>query len=172
MTIYGKWENDQITEETFHGASWRNVSFGRNATDAEYAAHGLYPITESVPEYNPDTHKLTGPTLSFDGTTITRAYTAVELTQEELTAKKKARVPAKVSMRKARLAMLQAGILDQVQTAIDAMEGTDGKVAQIEWEYADGLSRNHATVEALALALGLTEDQIDDLFIAAGEIPE
>jgi hypothetical protein len=75
--------------------------------------------------------------------------------------------PKIVSMRQARLALLQAGLLSTVNTAIAAMTGDAGEAARIEWEYATEVNRDKALVQSLALSLNLTETQLDNLFIAA-----
>lgn len=80
--------------------------------------------------------------------------------------------PQSVSMRQARLAMLGAGILDDVETAIAAMEGDEGRAARIDWEYALDVRREWPLINALGSQLGLTEQQIDDLFIAAAAVPQ
>ena len=91
--------------------------------------------------------------------------TAEEIAAAELAAFK-ATVPAQVTMRQARLALLAAGLLGAVETAIAGA----GAAAQIEWEYAQVVERNAGLVPAMATALGMTERQIDDLFIAAAAL--
>lgn len=81
-------------------------------------------------------------------------------------------VPASVSMRQARLAMLHAGILDDVEALIQNMPGDDGRAARIDWEFAQDVRRDWHLVGALGSQLGMTADQIDDLFIYAGSIPQ
>lgn len=78
-------------------------------------------------------------------------------------------VPTIVSMRKARLALLGAGMLATVNDAIAAMTGAEGEAARIEWEYATEVDRNSALVAGLAVTLGLTPAQLDTLFTAAAE---
>lgn len=79
-------------------------------------------------------------------------------------------IPSVVTMRQARLALLAAGLLSQVDNVIDGLEEPGRSAARIEWEYATELRRNHPLVAALGSALELTEQQIDDLFLAASEI--
>ena len=74
-----------------------------------------------------------------------------------------ATVPKSVTMRQARLALLAAGLLDTVETAITAA----GLAAKIEWDYATEVQRSSGLVPAMATALGMTETQIDALFVAA-----
>lgn len=79
-------------------------------------------------------------------------------------------VPEAVTMRQARLALLGAGLLDSVNTAIAAMTGTAGAAARIEWEYSKEVQRNKELVQALGPALGLSDAQLDALFITASKI--
>jgi hypothetical protein len=78
-------------------------------------------------------------------------------------------VPQTVTMRQARLAMLNAGILHLVDDAIAAMPSPDKETAQINWEYASEIARNDTMVGALALSLGMTEQNVDELFIVASQ---
>lgn len=78
-------------------------------------------------------------------------------------------VPEVVTMRQARLALLQSGLLAQVNTAVSSMTGAAGDAARIEWEFSSTVERNLPLVQSLTGVLGLTEAQIDDLFrLAAG----
>lgn len=76
-------------------------------------------------------------------------------------------VPDTVSPRQARLALLGIGLLDTVETALKALPGTQGRAALIDWEYATEVQRDSPLISALAPALGLTDEQVDDLFRAA-----
>ena len=69
-------------------------------------------------------------------------------------------VPASVTPHQARLAFLQAGLLDQVETAIN----TAGGATKITWEFATTIERNSPLIETLRGSLGLTDEQIDTLF--------
>lgn len=80
-------------------------------------------------------------------------------------------VPAVVSMRQARLALLGAGLLGAVESGIDGLPEPDRSAARIEWEYATELRRDHPLIVSLALQLDLSEQQVDALFIAASQIP-
>lgn len=76
-------------------------------------------------------------------------------------------VPQSVTMRQARLALLQAGKLSAVDAAIAGMVGVEGDAARIEWEFSSEVKRNQPLVLALAPVLGMTSEQIDQLFIVA-----
>jgi hypothetical protein len=75
-------------------------------------------------------------------------------------------VPAQITMRQARLALLQAGMLDAVDAAINALSEPAKTRARIEWEYSSSVVRANGFVAVLATALGLTDAQLDALFIA------
>ena len=76
-------------------------------------------------------------------------------------------VPQVVTMRQARLALLGAGLLSQVNSAIANMPGVEGEAARIEWEYAQEVRRDSALVQSLAPALGMNDTGLDAIFTAA-----
>lgn len=74
-------------------------------------------------------------------------------------------VPQSITMRQARLVLLGAGKLAQVDTAIANIQDPVTKAAaQIEWSYSNELQRDNSFVALLAPALNLTSEQVDDLF--------
>lgn len=78
-------------------------------------------------------------------------------------------VPEVVTMRQARLALLGAGLLAQVNAAVANMPSTEGDAARIEWEYAQEVRRDSPLVAGLSAALGLTDETLDNLYkVAAG----
>lgn len=79
-------------------------------------------------------------------------------------------VPEVVTMRQARLALLGAGLLAQVNTAVTNMPGAEGDAARIEWEYAQEVRRDAPLVAALSAAFGWTSAQLDDLFTEGAKL--
>jgi len=79
-------------------------------------------------------------------------------------------VPQVVTMRQARLALLSIGLLDQVETAIDALDEPARTIAKIEWDYSSEVHRDKPFVNILGSTLGLDSEAIDDLFAAAALI--
>lgn len=75
-------------------------------------------------------------------------------------------IPTIVTMRQARLALMQAGLLATVDSTIAAGSESD----QITWEYATEVARNSPLVINLSDSLGLTEQQLDDLFTLAATL--
>lgn len=75
-------------------------------------------------------------------------------------------VPQQVTIRQARLALLNAGLLDDVEVVIAAA----GREAQLEWEYAAVVDRSNPAVSAVQQQEALTDAQIDDLFREAAKL--
>lgn len=76
-----------------------------------------------------------------------------------------------VTMRQARLALLQAGLLSSVQSSLETIiDETQKQVALIEWEFAATVDRSSPFTQSLASSLGLTEENLDLLFQAASEL--
>jgi hypothetical protein len=75
--------------------------------------------------------------------------------------------PQVVTMRQARLALLGAGLLDDIDAAINSLPRPQKEAARIEWEYSQEVQRHNGFVSVLVPILGLTEAQTDALFIAA-----
>jgi len=95
--------------------------------------------------------------------------TAQEIEDEYQRLLSRAHIPAEVSMRQARMALEAVGMLESVEEAMDALPpGPQKRLARIEWEYATSLRRDHPLVAQLQAALALTDEQVDELFVAAG----
>lgn len=71
-----------------------------------------------------------------------------------------------VTMRQARLALLGAGMLDDVEAAIAAAP----PAVRIEWEYATQIERASPLVAAIAAELDLDAPALDALFAAAAQL--
>lgn len=79
-------------------------------------------------------------------------------------------VPQVVTMRQARLALLGAGLLPQVDAAIAALPSPQKEAALIEWDYSSEVRRHRPFVQGLGAALGLSAAQLDALFTAASQL--
>ena len=74
-------------------------------------------------------------------------------------------VPQQVTMRQARLELLERGLLDDVEAVVLLA----GRTAQIEWEFAETVARNHPVIAVVQAQQGLTDAQIDDMFLGAAK---
>lgn len=93
-------------------------------------------------------------------------------TPEELEAAiKKYNIERKpLSMRQTRLALLNAGLLSKVENAIAGLSEPAKSQVEIEWQYAKDVYRNDDWLIALAGELGLSDQEIDDMFYAAYDL--
>lgn len=89
-----------------------------------------------------------------------------DFTPEHAAAVYKKLVPEQVLMTAAREALIDAGLLGAVNTYMQSLTEKD----QVWWEYSVSISRKFTLVESARIALGMTNEQIDQLFIAAGQI--
>ena len=77
-------------------------------------------------------------------------------------------VPAAVTRRQARQALVLAGKFDAVQLAINAIpDTTQRKLMQIEWDDSLEFERDRPSLMAIGAAIGLTSEGLDDLFRTA-----
>lgn len=79
-------------------------------------------------------------------------------------------IPTSVSMRQARLALFQQGLLANVQTAIDGLPEPQKTTTQISWDYATTVQREDDLVVQLSGALGLDSTALDGLFTLASTL--
>lgn len=77
-----------------------------------------------------------------------------------------ASIPKSVTMRQARLALLQSGLLSQVNAAVASAD----EATKITWDYSSEVHRNHPFVATLAAALNLSDSQLDGLFTLAASL--
>ena len=85
---------------------------------------------------------------------------------DKAVAKRKDELKVKViTPRQARLVLHRAGLLDKVATMLAA-----DKEMELWWEYSLDIQRNHEMVIALGTQLGLTEAQLDQLFVDGSKL--
>jgi type IV secretory pathway TrbF-like protein len=68
--------------------------------------------------------------------------------------------PTQITMRQARLILLQNNLLDSVNAIVSTLP----KSYQIEWEYAQYADRSNPLISMVATAAGMTDAQIDTMF--------
>ena len=162
-------------------ADFPEVSLPPALTDEMLASIGVLPVEQVAPGYNPITQSATELPPALVGGKWVQQWEIVELfsTQAEkdaaiaadIEAKRKAAVPASVTRRQAKQALLLNGLLANVQPAIDAIpDATQRAMIQIEWDDSQVFERDRPALIALGSALGLTNAQLDDLFIGAAQL--
>ena len=85
---------------------------------------------------------------------------------EKAVAKRQDELKVKViTPRQLRLQLLSATLLDEVEALC-----ITNREMQIWFEYSLDFQRNHPMVEAMAVQLGLTQDDLDTMFIEASKL--
>lgn len=79
-------------------------------------------------------------------------------------------VPTSITMRQTRLALLQAGKLSAIDTALASLPSPQKEQAQIEWEYASEVQRDNPLIGQLMSVLGMGETELDALFIEGAKL--
>ena len=74
-------------------------------------------------------------------------------------------IPRSITPLQAKLQLFELGLLDEV----DTMVALDKKV-QLYWEYALTIERSNDILLSMAAQLGLTEEQLDEMFIEASKL--
>lgn len=133
-----------------HPANWFDLYF-----QYDLDRYNILPIEEASPA--PEGQTITGKSLSLvDGNVVEYAtYSPVVI-----------EVPERISMMQARMVLLNAGLLDEVQTFVASAP----TAVQIYWEYASHIHRDHEVVVAIGEELSLNSDALDALFIAGALI--
>lgn len=145
-----------------------NVSFPAALTDAIIAAHGFDTIGEgNKPTVMEHQSAVRGDPVQSGGAWVF-SWTVRDWSAEEIAAHEAAKIPQTVTRRQAKQALLLAGLLDNVQPAIDAMpDATQRRLMQLEWNEALEFERTRPSLIQLATAIGLDAAGIDALFVQA-----
>jgi hypothetical protein len=77
-------------------------------------------------------------------------------------------IPSTVTRFQALAVLAAGGYLDTVRTYINTLD--QNNVQRLAWENAADWERTSPTLNALATMLGLTDTEVDDLFIAASQV--
>ena len=77
---------------------------------------------------------------------------------------------AQVTMRQARLALLESGKLDLVAPAIDQLSEPARTKARIEWEFAQDVRKDWPLIQVLAPSIGLDAAALTALFNRAATL--
>jgi hypothetical protein len=136
--------------------------------DADGNTVQAWKVVDMFNDYQAETKDTDGEQVyDADGNKVYHTVTKAEQEADYLQAKFKATVPDVISMRQARLALLNAGLLTTVESAI--ANGTD-EAMKIEWEYATEVRRDWESLITMATSLGMSELDLDNLFITGGKL--
>lgn len=143
------------------------VSFPKNPPDELLASYNVYPVQATD---RPTGDVVTEEIPVFNGTFWRQAWSVRDFTPEEVADNLAARrAEMVVTPRQARLALLSAGRLGDIEAAIAALDAPTRAAVEIEWEYAVLIERTSPWVVAMTQALGMADTEVDALFtVAAG----
>lgn len=79
-------------------------------------------------------------------------------------------VPDEVTPRQAQIALAHAGLLDDVESLMSSLPASSE--TKISWLKAQTFKRYSSMVVSMGAALGLTELDLDNLFIAASKVAD
>lgn len=102
--------------------------------------------------------------VEFDGVKEIPQATVDLAIIEKVKLEKKMSVPNSITMRQAKLHLLELGLLDEVESIISS-----NRAWQIEWS-SSTVERVSPLIEVLKTTLALTDDVVDDMFIAASKL--
>lgn len=161
--ILAKIDNGIITQIDEHTAMFPNVSFGINGVTEEFCLeNSVLPVIDRLP-YDTETQNLIAVDPYLEDHKIYRVRVENK-TQEELYAIHQAKLSQQVvSMRQARLALLQFGLLDAVNQIVE----TSDEAVKISWEFSTQVERMNPLVQTIATSLEWTEEQLTELFVTA-----
>lgn len=146
----------------------RNLQTELNPVPTELQDIEFWDEVDATQPYDVATHVFDGTetlTCNAETKTVSVVRGIRAKTQEELDAERKARVPSQITPRQCRLQLLALGLLDEVETLC----ATD-KAMSIWFEYSLDFQRSHPMIEAMAVQLGLTQDDMDNFFIEASKL--
>lgn len=95
----------------------------------------------------------------------------VEFFTEEESDYNRRLIPKNISQRQLRTQLVLSGFdLANVQNAIDGLQDPQKSIAQVAWDYAITFDRESPLLNNLALMLGLTDSDVDQIFINAANL--
>ena len=157
--------NETFTTHSEIRSASPNVIFPASITDDDLAYAGVFPLVSAKPVTPAGQVAVPLSIENIDGE-WTQLWNVRDATPEEIEQMKPI-IPRQVTMRQARLALLSAGVLGNVASAIESLDSPHREVAQIEWEFSSTVDRDRPLVTMLGPKLGLTAEQLDQMFITA-----
>lgn len=145
-----------VTRDQLRGR-FPNVSFPAEGHD--FGLPGVEPYSPAqMPTFDP----LTQDCVEITPVGGVQQWQVTDLPAHEAERRRRALIPTVVTMRQARLALLQVGKLDDIEAVVASL----GRAAQLEWEYAAIVERSNPLIDSI----GMTDTELDELFILAATI--
>jgi hypothetical protein len=157
--LYAKINNGTVVEYPYQIGKIRQenpqTSFPSEMPDSLLAEYGVYPVTPVAP-----------PTVTIYEKAVEGVPVLIDGQWTQTWNVQPAPPPDSITPRQCRLLLLQQGLLADVEAMIAAQD----EATRITWEYALEFRRDDPLLNQLAANLELTNEQIDQFFIAASEL--
>lgn len=145
-----------------------NVSFPNGVLDESFLAKQNivkveYEAQPVIDDWTQDVEQDKFATLENGVYTI--KYRVLPKTEDEIVEYRKSQVPKSITPLQAKLQLLKLGLLDEVEALV-----TGDRTAQLYWEYASVIERDNEILLMMAEQLGLTSEQVDEMFIDASKL--
>lgn len=125
------------------------------------------PVTKSVPpEFNPETQELveSGWTVTQDSAFQSWQVLDKPVPDSTVVTVFPNYVPDEVPLWAFRAILTVSGLSAQVDALIDALPEPQKTIANTQWQYGNFIVRTHPLIQACGAQLGMTREQIDDVF--------
>ena len=126
-----------------------------------------YTFKGEIPPYNPLTEGIVDDEIVVIDGKKYQQYKVAPLSAEEALRKYKETVPSSITLRQAKLALHYNELLEIVNLAI---ADSGDVVLQIEWDNASVIQRDWTSLKTMADSLGITERELDELFILGASL--
>lgn len=138
-----------------------------NPTDAEYKEYSWIPYDRNTPDYNPATQKTSKTEVVVKDDKAVQQWNVEPLSDKELQQRLQAKREQMEASRWRLMSVLEEmGMLDTVNQAVSQMP----KTFQIAWNNANSITRLGKGMQMVQSELGLSDEQIDQIFEQAKQI--
>ena len=159
---------NELIEDNNVVLMFANVSFPNGVLDEAFLAkQNIVKVEyEAQPVIDDFTQKVEQDKLAtLENGVYTIKYRVLPKTEDEIVEYRKSQVPQSITPLQAKLQLLKLGLLDEVETLV-----TGDRTSQLYWEYASVIERDNEILLMMAEQLGLTSEQVDEMFIAASKL--
>lgn len=163
--------NNGVIEERYDvlPRSWRNVSglYLLEGNETELNNLGWYTIQKVNVSFDGSTQFIADYTYEFTNNMVYETP-VIQLKPAGPDPVTEWRNSLRITPFQAKVVLYQSGLLDTVNTMMSAPEADP--LAKLAWENAIEFKRLDANIVALGAAIGLTEEQIDQMFVTGATI--
>lgn len=118
-------------------------------------------VVNDPPEYNTETQQLIEGEPIIESNQVRKTWSVVDIIVS---------VPQEVPLWAFRTAIRKSGLKESIEALLAALPEPQKTDALEHYEYGNFIVRGHPLISALAFQLGLSEKQVDDIFILASSL--